>query len=89
MNASVAAVIAALVVGLAAIGLLTGDGEQPTEPARGERPRESLSVERVARRVERIRELEFERLPRVRRVSAEQARAAVLTEYDHYVPRSQ
>ena len=85
-------VLAALIVALAAIGLLTAKKEDATtptaaEPAEPAEPR--LSVERVARRVERIRELRFERLPRVSRVSAEQARAAALTEFDRSVPRSE
>ncbi len=89
MNRSVAAVIFGLIAALGAVGLLTGKGEQAPAKPRGQAPAPEVSVERVARRVERIRELDFERLPRVSRVSADQARAASLTEYDRYVPRTQ
>ncbi|HYN52739.1 MAG TPA: hypothetical protein VES62_17590, partial [Thermoleophilaceae bacterium] len=89
MNRSVAGVLVALVVALAAIGLLTAKEEKALEPTGGEPPAEKLSVERVARRVERIRELRFEGLPRLQRVSADQARAAVLTELDRNVARSE
>ena len=84
-----AGVLAALIVALAAIGLLTAKEEDATRPTAAEPAEPRLSVERVARRVERIRELRFERLPRLRRVSAEQARAAALTEFDRYVPPSE
>ena len=90
MNRSVAAVILGLIAVLAAIGLLTGKAEEEAPaPPRGEAGAADVSVERVARRVERIRELDFERLPRVRRVSPNQARAAALAEYDRYVPPAQ
>ena len=82
-------VLAALIVALAAIGLLTAKEEGPTRPAAADPGEPRLSVERVARRVERIRELRFKRLPRLRRVSAQQARRAALTEFDRYVPRSE
>ena len=74
---------------LAGLGLLMGEDEDNAERDRGRASAQTPSVERVARRVERIRELDFKRLPRVRRVSAAQARAAALAEYDRYVPRSQ
>jgi hypothetical protein len=89
LNASVVGVLAALIVALAAIGLLTAKEEDATRPTAAEPAEPRLSVERVARRVERIRELRFEGLPRLRRVSAQQARAAALTEFDRYVPRSE
>lgn len=89
MNGSVAGVLAALVVALAAIGLLTAKEEEGPEPSGSQPPAEKLSVERVARRVEGIRELRFDGLPRLQRVSADQARAAVLTELDRTVPRSE
>jgi hypothetical protein len=87
LNGSVAGVLAALVVALAAIGLLTGKDEPAPRPTAAVPAGPRLSVERVAHRVERIRELRFERLPRLRSVSAEQARAAALTEFDRYVSR--
>ncbi len=89
MNRSVAAVILGLIAVLGAIGLLTGKAEEEAPaPPRGEAGAD-VSVERIARRVERIRELDFERLPRVSRVSPNQARAAALAEYDRYVPPAQ
>jgi len=90
LNGSVAGVLVALTVALAAIGLFTAKDEAATKESPGGEPApRNLSVERVARRVERIRELRFDRLPRVRRVSAAQARAAALGEYDRYAPRSE
>jgi hypothetical protein len=91
VNRVLAAVVVALVVALGAIGILTGDGEE-SEPA-AERPRgESLErvserVEEIARDVERVRELDFDRLPRVRLVSTEEATQDTLRELDHHVPR--
>jgi hypothetical protein len=86
LNRVLAAVAVALVVALAAIGVLAGEEEEDAGPA----PREegpAASVARVARGVERVRELEFDRLPRVREVSPAEARRAGLGELDRYVPR--
>jgi hypothetical protein len=82
VNRVLAAVAIALLGLLAAIGIASGDEE---EPARAERSG-TLPVEQIARRVERVRELRFERLPRVREVSAAEARRAVLRELDQQVP---
>ena len=78
-----AVVIAALVAILAVVGLLTGseDGKQEGSAAAS-----APSIVSIARRVERLRELRFEHLPRVRRVSGEQARADGLRELDRDVP---
>src|SRR5215218_5997648 len=84
MNRSIAAVIASLVAILAVVGLLTGDDgsdEEPAAPDRGE-----PSVAAVAHGVERVRRLRFDRLPRVRHVSAAQARAEALHELDREIP---
>src|SRR5215211_4742918 len=84
MNRSIAAVIASLVAILAVVGLLTGaDGsdEEPAAPDRGE-----PSVAAVAHGVERVRRLRFDRLPRVRHVTAAQARAEALHELDREIP---
>jgi hypothetical protein len=90
MNPVLAAVVAALVVGLGAVGVLAGEGEQgePSAERARERPVEQVTrrVEEVARGVERVRELEFERLPRVSLVNPEQATRDALGELDHYVP---
>ena len=83
MNSSIAVVLAALIVALAAIGVLTGEeaAERGSEGAAA-----GPSLERIARGVERVRELEFSRLPRVKRVSAQEARRAGLRELDRQVP---
>jgi hypothetical protein len=81
-----AVVAVVLLAALAAIGVLAWEEEEGAGPAGGERPR-GASVARVARGVERARELEFDRLPRVREVSAAEARRAGLLELDRSVPR--
>jgi hypothetical protein len=86
VNRSVAFVIAALIAALAAIGLLTG-GEQAGQPA--EAGSSGPSLEQVARGVERVRELEFDRLPRVKPVSAGEARRAGLRQLDSQVSRAE
>jgi hypothetical protein len=77
-----AGVIAALVAILAVVGLLTGSTDSNEESADGGVP----SIASIARGVERVRELRFEHLPRVRRVSGEQARADGLRELDRETP---
>ncbi len=91
MNPVLAAVAAALVVALGAIGVLAGEGEE-AEPAAERSRGPSLEqvaarLEEVARGVERVRELEFGRLPRVRLVSIGEATRDSLAELDRYVPR--
>nr|MBA3263295.1 hypothetical protein [Thermoleophilaceae bacterium] len=91
MNRTTAVVIAALVAVLAAIGLLSGEADEAAAP--GEPPAQRVEplaqrVEPVAQRVERLRELKFEHLPRVRRVTGEQARGAALRELDREIPRA-
>jgi hypothetical protein len=84
VNGVLAGVLVALLTALTAIGVLAGE-EEPEQPAR-ERQR-GPSVEQVARGVERARELEFDHLPRVREVTAAEARRAGLRELDRSVPR--
>ena len=84
MNRVLAGVAAALLVALAAIGILAGGEEEDGSPAES-RSRDA-SVEEVARRVERVRELRFDRLPRVQEVSAEEARRGGLRELDRQLP---
>lgn len=90
MNRVLAAVAALLVVAMAAIGVLAGEEEEaePSATRSSGPPREQVTqrVAEVARGVERARELEFDRLPRVRVVSAAEARRAGLAELDRYVP---
>ena len=90
MNGVLAAVAVILVVTLGAIGILAGEEEQGA-PAAERSPGPSLEqvtrrVAEIARGVEQARELEFERLPRVRIVSPADARRAGLAELDRSVP---
>jgi hypothetical protein len=72
-----AAVMVALIAVLALIGLLTGSSDSDEEQASSE-----PSVAAIARGVERVRELRFDHLPRVRHVTGAQARAYGLRELD-------
>jgi hypothetical protein len=83
VNRTTAAVIAGLVAVLAVVGLLTGPEGSSNQ---GSADRGGPSIAAIARRVERVRELRFEQLPRVRRVSGEQARADGLRELDREIP---
>jgi hypothetical protein len=82
VNRTLIAVASALLVALAAIGIASG-GEEEAAPQRSP----ESSVRPVARGVERVRELRFDHLPRVRVVSAAQARRAGLSEIDRYTSR--
>jgi hypothetical protein len=57
-----------MIAALFGVGVLTG-GEEEEKAT----PEPALDVERVAHRLERIRELEFEHLPTVRTVSPDRA----------------
>jgi hypothetical protein len=70
-----------MIAALFGVGVLTG-GEDEEEPE----PRAGADVERVARRLERIRKLEFERIPPVRTVTAEEAREEGLAVLDEEYP---
>jgi hypothetical protein len=72
-----AVVIAALVAVLAVVGLLTGENDGSQAPSATE-----PSIASIARRVERVRQLRFDHLPRVRHVTGAQARAYGLRELD-------
>ena len=86
MNRVLVAVVVGLLAAFAAIGVLTG--EEEAEPARPPvLERLTARVSDVARDVERVRELEFDRLPRLRVVSAEEATRDNLREVDHYITR--
>jgi hypothetical protein len=84
VNRVLVAVVVTLAVTLVAIGVLA-----PAE--RGESlERIKGRLEEVARDVERVREIEFDRLPPVRLVDSEEATRDGLSELDHYVsPRRQ
>jgi hypothetical protein len=74
-----AVVIAALVAILAAVGLLTGENDSDEgPPVRSGEP----SIAAIARRVERVRRLRFDHLPRVRHLTGARARAYGLRELD-------
>jgi hypothetical protein len=81
VNRTLGWVVVVLIAALAVAGALAGE-EEEAEPASDRGAEPALSVERIARRVERIRELEFEHLPRVKHVSREQAARAALRELD-------
>jgi hypothetical protein len=87
VNRVLVAVVVALLAAFGAIGVLAGE-EEEAEPAGGA-PRERVTerLAEVARGVERVRELEFDRLPPVRVVSVDEATRDSLEELDHYVPR--
>jgi hypothetical protein len=91
VNRVLVAVIVALLAAFAAIGIVGGDEEEPEQQAAPERG-DALNrlrgrLEEVARGVERVRELEFDRLPPVRLVSAEEAARDGLAELDRDVSR--
>jgi hypothetical protein len=92
VNRVLLAVVVALLAAFAALGIVAGeqDAEQAA-PAGGESLEQVTGrLEEVARGVERVRELEFERIPPVRLVSARQATRDGLAELDRYVsPRRQ
>ena len=74
-----------MIAALFGVGVLTGEGSDPPgEPA--QKPDPSPDVERVARRLEQVRELEFKRIPPVRTISAEQAREEGLAVLDEEYP---
>jgi hypothetical protein len=96
LNASVLAVLVGLVVVLGLIGVVGGSDEgerrqrsSETAPADSEAVPADPSIDEIARSVERVRELDFEQLPRVRRVSGEEARAEGLRELDRQVPAAE
>jgi hypothetical protein len=84
VNRVLAAVAAGLVAAFVAIGVLAGEEEEAPAPAR-----EPLTerVADVAGDVERVRELEFDRLPRLKVVSPEEATRDSLREVDRYITR--
>ena len=85
MNGVLVAVVVALIAAFAAIGILVGEEEAaaPREPLEDV----SARVSEIARDVERVRELKFDRLPRVRLVTLDEATRDAVRELDHYVPR--
>lgn len=78
-----------MIAALFGVGVLTGEGSDPQdEPSEGSDPSPGavVDVERVARRLERVRELEFKRIPPVRTISADQAREEGLAVLDEEYP---
>lgn len=71
-----------MIAALFGVGILTGDGDEGgVEP-----PGTTAKVDRVARRLERIRKLEFKQMPPVRTISAKQAREEGLAMLDEEYP---
>ena len=74
-----------MIAALFGVGVVTGGGDEDTdEPA--PRPADTAEVERVAERLEHVRELDFKRLPPVRTISSEQARDEALAILDKEYP---
>jgi hypothetical protein len=72
-----------MIAALFGVGVITGGGDEGSDPE-GSDP--SHDVQRVARRLERVRELEFERIPPVRTISADEAREEGLAVLDEEYP---
>ena len=70
-----------MIAALFGIGIVTEGGEEDEEE-----PAPAADVERVARRLEQIRQLDFKEIPPVRTISAEQARAEGLAALDEEYP---
>jgi len=73
-----------MIAALFGVGVLTGGGDEEDGPAATAGP----DIEQVAERLERIRGLEFERIPPVRTISAEEARAEGLAVLDEEYPEA-
>ncbi len=74
-----------MIAALFGVGVVTGSDPEGSDP-QGSDPTSVAAVERVANRLERIRRLEFERIPPVRTISAEQAREEGLAALDKEYP---
>ena len=72
-----------MIAALFGLGVLTGGGDDVEEAPAGPDP---VPIERVAERIERIRGLEFKRLPPVRTVTADEAREEGLAALDEEYP---
>jgi hypothetical protein len=85
VNGVLVAVVVALLAAFAALGVPAGEEDvaAPREPLEDV----SARLREIARDVERVRELQFERMPRLRIVSPEEATRDSLREVDHYVSR--
>jgi hypothetical protein len=86
VNRVLVAVVVGLLAAFAAIGVLSEEEEEEAPPRE---PLEAVSARlgEIARGLERVRELEFERMPRVRLVSPGEAARDSLRELDRQVPR--
>ena len=94
MNGVLVAVVVALLAAFVAIGVLAGEEEQAEQAEQAERAR-TPPLQRVTGRladvaegVERVRGLEFDRLPRASLVSPEEAARESVRELDRQIPRS-
>ena len=72
-----------MIAALFGVGIVTG-GDDDEQDARA--PDVTAELERVARRLERVRGLDFKRIPPVRTISAEQAREEGLAALDEEYP---
>jgi hypothetical protein len=86
LNRTLAVVFATLVVALVAIGVLSGGSESSSSAPSASRASAGPSIAAIARRVEKVRDLRFEHLPPVRRVTPDQARREALDQIDEQVP---
>src|SRR6185503_7561802 len=85
VNRTLAVVFATLGVALVALGVLSGGSPEPAErPARASSAGPSIAA--IAHRVEQVRDLRFDHLPPVRRVTQAQARREALDQIDDQVP---
>lgn len=74
-----------MIAALFGVGLVTSDEDKGSDPEASD-PTAAVDVERVAERLERIRELEFEHTPPVRTISPTEAREEGLAELDTEYP---
>ena len=76
-----------MIAALFGVGILAGEGsDPPDDPSKGSDPASTADVERVARRLEQVRKLDFKEIPPVRTISAEQAREEGLAALDEEYP---
>jgi hypothetical protein len=85
VNGTIAVVLVALIAGLAAIGLVTGE-KSSSSASGGASAAAEPSIASIANQVERIRQLRFDHLPPGRRVTNATARRDALDELDRELP---
>jgi hypothetical protein len=75
-----------MIAALFGVGVLTADDSETGSDPEGSDPSCQVDIERVAERLERIRDLEFERLPPVRTITPDEAREEGLAVLDEEYP---